>query len=1152
VRTLWEAEGRTLRDLVATTHGNAQGEVLFRLGEWERDSADRVRRDMESGVTSDATGEADIRRHLDASEAALLQAQRLAATDRVPQVLFALGDVRRSRGNAAGAAEPFSALVKSFPRHPLAVDAAIALGDDAFDAGHLADAINRYHFADVHAPGAGARAYARYKLAWCRLNLEEYGNARKLLLDVVALARTDARRLSLADEARRDFVLALARDPTVTASDAQASIVRLGLPPDRTRRYEEGYASIIAGAGRDAEATQVLASLEDGAPAGEAASIFTAELDIAVRQRDLPGSVLAGRKLSDALSVASRAPATSGGSKPAVPAAAGEAAEHALRVAAVTLHGEGRARGDARLLSGALQLYDDYFQVFDSAAAAYELHHHAGELFTLLHKPALAERHYTAAVERDLVRLSKHEAPGKWLEASALGAVNAALDAMPAASNPPRASGSAEEDVNRPPPPVTPLTPPEQILVAASDRYLRALPGGVQAIDIAYQRALVLYRHNRFREAEPVLRAIALDHPEHPAASFAAELSLDALRLQGQYEPLADLAVEFQGRRPLATKLGSELQDVHESALLAAAAREGARGHEREASRRYLDFAARFPASRKLDRALYNAAAALTVEGRLSEAIHARDRLLRDLPHSPLLSRAREQQLADLLRLGRFSDAERLASQIAGAGGPAAADRLHDAVAIAEAAGDLRAADMLREKYIREHAHGPDAMDYAIALADRARGCTAQEQAARRSVSIASDAAWRAVALDRLALREQKCQHEGAARMHAAEVVALSARISPRRADALDATADAARLLTLDEGTKYRKIPLAPPYERTLPKKLSALKSYDDHLAKVVARGRASAAICALVDSGSAYGDLAHDLSRARPPRSLTASQRDLFRETLAEKSQPLFDHARQTLMEAITRAREAGISPPCLSDARHELAALWPERFGPREEAVARLEAATQTLSLGPVEVLSRAPDAPAAWLVAGRAEILARHPQAAVVLADRVQRQDFLYPQAVELKAQAFDAMGQTDAALALWQELAHEYPDRPLAHQTLADRAIANGDFEAARAHLLALRAQDARNADVALNLGVVLHALGDVAGAEKAWREAKAMAPGRIELSLDLGLLLCGDAGRPAEGIVSLEQFERAGGHAPDGKGFEAAMAACKALAKGAQP
>ena len=1136
---LWADEGLTLRELAATTHGPSKADTLLRLGEWERQSALKVRESEEHGDLSDDDGQALVEKHLQAAEVALSGAIPIAADDRLPQVLFSLGDLRRFRGDGKGAHDPLARLIREFPGNALAVDASVALGDDAFDAGKLAEAMSRYTFASDMAPTPGSKAYARYKLAWCHLNLDEYPRARELFHEVIDLATQSGKVLSLADEARRDLVVALARDADIPAAAAQAEIHGLALPADRERRYAEGYAKLIAGAGRDAEADRVFASLAPGATGADAARLFTAQLEIATRRRDLKAAAEIAAQLANTIHVLHAASDDALGS-----------AERALRVAAVTLHGEGRAANDARVLKAAMSLYDSYFVAFENASEAYELHHHAGELLLALKEPALAERHYTAAVERDLTLLGAGKPPGKWLDSSAQGAVTAAQEAMPAFKPPPREALPTDEDVQRAPPHPTHVSAPEAIFVAACERYLKALPHGSQATEVMYQRALVLYRHDDLAPAEAAFRRVAMEDPGSEPAQFAAQLAMDALRRLGKYDELAALTEEFATRGPLEQKLGSELGNVREAALLAAAAREAKQGNIATAAERYVQFAKTYPHSPRLDRALYNGAAAFAAQGLLDDAISLRARILSDLSGSPLAARARERQLSDLLSLGRFGDAAHLsAAMVDDDKGTGAEARLHDAVALAEAAGDVRGADALRAKYLKLHPRGPNAMAFALALADRARGCGA-ETALRAALAHAPDSAARAVVLSRLARVESRCHHQDEAHRHAVEAAAT--RVGKSRADALDASADGALLALAPAVSDYRKLPLQEPYQRTLPRKLAALKDLDAKLAKVIARGRAGAAVCALVESGLAYGDLAQGLSHARAPHGFNAEQRELFKEQLADKSQPLFDRAKTTLMEAITRAREAGVVPGCLNDARKTLASLWPERFGTRQEAIVALGPGIETASLSAAKILAKAPDAPAAWLMAGQAELAAGHPQAALVLAGRIVPHDPLEPWSLEVKARALDLLHQEDAALAVWLRLAHDYPDRPIARRVLADRALASRDLEAARDHLLSLSKTDANDVGVALNLGVVLRGLGDVKGAEQATRSAEKLAPSRLEASLNLGLLLCNEGGRPDEGIEALRTFRDKGGRPPDGHGFAAAMAACEALAKGRHP
>ncbi len=1171
VARLFAAEGATLQELVSTTRGDDQAEALLRLGAWNRSAAERLRQ-ADGG---DDAGDARIDARLDAADAAFTKALPLASTARQPELLFELGDLRRSRKRMEAAAQPLTELVAKWPNDPLAVSAATALGDDAFDANRLALAVRDYQFARAHARDAGARAYASFKLAWCDLNLEEYAAARSLFAEVIALgAEKGGKALALGEEARRDLVLALARDGSVPASTARARIGELA-SGDRGRRYLEAYARLISGAGRDPEAASLLASLEPGAKAADLAGILTTELQIATRRRDLPTLVRVATRLADTCEVLGH-----------VPKAVRDAGELALRVAAVTIHGEGRAANDPARLRAALSLYRAYFRAFDSYPDAYDLHHHAGELLMSLHRPAEAERQYTAAVAIDLARLAHHRKPGKWLADSAHGAVFAAQDAMQAASSARPAAGGAEglpvrhpvrlatrnrarhaapravrEKTDQSDPTdrsdrtlaasanPTPLAAPEAVFVGACDRYLRALPHGPDAVQVAYQRALVFYRHRRFAEAFPALSALALDHPADPTATFAARLALDSLRQRQRYADLAKLAARFEAQPKLAAAMSEELDRTRQAALLANAEQATAHDDDALAAARYLAFARAFPRSPKLDLALFNAAAALTRAGELDRAVLVRARLLAELPRSPLVRRARQRQLDDLVLLGRFAQAERLALALAEkAKGREETARLHDAIVFAEAAGRRTEADALREKYLREHRWGADATAHAMQLAEHARGgCWGRERAWTKALGFARTLADRARLLDRLARVEDRCRSASAKR-HAAEAAWLSRKVGKDDGAALDASADAALLLVKPLVEAYAKAPLRPPYQRTIPRKLALLARADRQLARVVQRGRAAPAACALVQSGLLYANFAQALSNVRAPRGYTRAERTIFEDALAKKAQPLDDRAVTTLQAAFARARDAGVEPACVRAALPTLARLRPELYGQRADSEVKLAPPVRAPAVGAEAILARAPDAPDAWLIAAESFLAEGRPAAALLVAGKIDRADPLYANAAEVEARALDALGKHDEATAAWFALARAYPARPLAHRVLADRLLALRDFAGAEAELSALHAASPDDSDVAVDLAVTERALGQPEAAEKLLRAVLARAPGRLDASLDLGLLLCADAGKPSEGFQSLETFTSHGGRAPDAARYQAAFAACQALAK----
>jgi len=1115
---LWHAEGETLRALVETATGADRGEALLRLGEWEREAADRIAR--ASGETPQGDG---LR---DAADAHLSEAARQAASEFVPRALYALGDLRRARGRAKDAAGPLAELVRRFPDDALAADAALALGDDAFDAGSLAAAADRYRFA-ARAGNGRVEAWARYKLAWCHLNLEDHEQARAEFSRVVALSQEGRASFALADDARRDLVLALARDPSVRAADA-ADRLRSVAAPGRSSPLVEAYARIIADSGRDAEASRLLHALLPAAPPAGALRMLSLQVEIALRRRDGPSAVDAARAIAS-LAAEHRDLDASG-------------AERAVRTAAVTLHAEGRAARRTGQLETALALYRAWFEAFSSSEAAYELHHHAGELLASLSRSAEAEREYTAAAEQDLARLSRGDAPGKWMAASARGAVEAALAAVGPVSD---AGPASDEESDRPSPEPRAAQGAELRLLEACDRFLRLLPSDPGAPAVAYQRAGVLYRHGMLEQAAAAFRTVATGSTSEVSIA-SARLALDALRQLGRFDDLAALASELAALPAAARPPAAELIRVREGALLAAAARESAQGNHLEAARRYRDFVERFPASARLDRALYNGAAALDAAWRPAEAVALRARLLEHLPRSPLAARAKERQWADLVALGRFAEARRLLAPEEAARD---ADRLHEAIVVSEAAGDRRGADALRELYLSRHPRGPDAMAHALRLVDHAAGCASARRAAEKLVALARDPAWHAVALVRSAREDVRCGDKAAAQEKARRAARLASAIPASRPDGLDALAEAALLRTDPILERYRALALGEPWQRTLPRKIAALDEAERQLAAVVSTGRAAPAVCALVRSGDAWADLARALGAARAPRGLTAGQRELFLEDLSAKAQPLFDRAKTALATAVARAREAAVAPRCLDEAVTALARLDPGRWSVPAGAVATLTPAMASPGMRAAEVLARAPDAPAAWLLAAQAELAAGRPEAALVLAARISDDDPNAPAAAELRARALDAPDRRDAALALWTRLAQEHPERPLAHRVLADARLARRDFEGARERLETLRCLEPEASDAALDLGVALRGLGDAAGAEKALQAAASLAPASVEPLLNLGLLLCAEGGRPAEGMEMLDRFRERGGRAPDRRALDAATAACRALAGG---
>lgn len=1117
VDELWQAEGRALGRLVDVSQGAERADALLRLGLWGRQAATRL-----LAGSGDA---ARVEELLDRADGALADSLADLPVEHLPTALFALGDLRRARANEAGAREPLERLVENFPDHALALDASLALGDDAFEAGRLAQATERYRFVIERAPSNGDGAvWARYKLAWCRINTGEQAEARRLLFTVAD--RGDGR--ALVDEARRDFVLALARDVEIGPDAALAELSQLVEDEDRWRRYAKAWADLVAEAGRDEEAAETYARLIPRARIVDAGRMLASSLEIAVRRRDRQAVLSLGQTLADVAELQALAKDVK------------MQAERALRVAAVTLHGEARANADRQGLEDAATLYADYLRAFPDDPHAYELHHHAGELLLTLGLPALAERHYTAAVIEDMRRHAAGEPRGKWLAPSARGAVVAAEALLPSVD---AAGASVEGPVE--------LSAIDDRYLRACERYLDTLPDGESVADVALGHALLLYRRHHFERALAGLEPLALGDAHGDVASQAALAALDALRALGRWESLARFA-EALGRRPnVAQTLGTQLADVREAALLAAAEEQAKKGEHADAARRYLRVAAEYPKGTRVHIALYNAASSFAVDGELVRATDVRERLIATLDKGPLRDKALAQQLDNLVRIGRFEQAGEVAllwSQ--DLSGQMRAEKLSDAIVLLEAAGADKRANELRERYLKSGA-GPDALVHALALARSLRGCIPRMTAFRRAVRVAKSTAERVRALEATAREEERCEEGWWAEKHANEALTLGKSLSTQDADALDALGEAGLVVARRALRKASAHALRPPFERSIPKRFAALEAAEAELASVVARGRAVPAVCALVASGEGWAELAQALADVQAPRTFTEEQRDLFEQELRARAQPLAERAAQTLIEARAKAREAGVAPACLDATVTALERLRPEEFARRLERLPVFYKRSEPDTERPEDVLERAPDAPAAWLIAARRELARKRPRAALLLLERIAPDDALAQAVNALRHEAFVALGDGTRA----QAIAHDARVRtqaPWAYAREADAAVRQRDYRAlldALDHLEKLHPAHSLDASWVVARGVAARALGDTEKALALYRHALELDESSPDAHLALGLLLCTDANAQAQGLEHLRRFRSLRAEPPDAQALENVERACEALIQG---
>ncbi|HEY6907958.1 MAG TPA: tetratricopeptide repeat protein [Myxococcales bacterium] len=1095
-----------------------QAEVLGRLAAVLRGRglALGIRAQAEADQGDEAAAANDRRAAADArAEAVARYRERLKKfpdAPRTDEALFFLADTLQDSGRDQEAVAAARELTRRFPRSQWAPASHVFIGEHLFDQAKLDAALKEYRAA-AEVKDDEVYPYALYKAAWCRFNQSAFADAMKLLHRVVQVSEKsgDVNTVQLAREARRDYVLAYARIGKPEAARDEFARV-FGAGPGL--KMLEQYGKLLFDTGRDPEAQLVhrqLLALHGDNPA--AALDQTRLLMLAQRggkRRDL---LVEAQRLVDTFRRVRK------DDKDDSLDEANRRGEETLRNLAVQIHNEARKTHLDETWAAARALYGDYLALFPDAPDAYDLRYFYGELLYSRGFKAEAAEQYEEVVKHDLAART----PGRWLQKAAWSAVLSRNEAM--------LHGGAEEKDTGERRTQRALSKEEQSLAAACNLYLKALPDGPHAVEVAFKVGRLEYLSSQYDAASKHLSFIALNHPEHELAEYAANLVLDIENLRGNWKGVHAWALRFLGDRKL-TAHGSLLQDLRRIEEQSAYAMAEAVPQDAQKASALLAFVQAHPHGQLADKALFGAAAALSRAGQLDAALAARARVWKEQPQSPLVPRALLASASDLAAVGDLGEAASLLEKYAAGFQKEQAARkwraahppkktakkpeperpsfeeakaqvaLHDAAVLREARGELRQALNDRTLSLQLWKSPADRDEQLFAQAKLRAGLGEISRAAREMAGIARAAkqnpslqltAWREAA--RLFARVHE---SGNAQWSWTEAERAYRSLSQKAREslspvALAAAAEAHFALGQSGFESFRKQEIRQPLMATLNRKIALLQAVRKRAEETVAMRQAEPAVCALAQLGEAQMMLGQAIATSPYPPGLNAEQRKLYRDALAEKAQPLSVEARETLKSADARARDLGVNGPCA------------QRVGSLLEKLAAKAADRPKMSLARSPVL----DTPE--MVDGRA---VQGERARRLLEEALAAAKGLEPaQALE----KFQAVAQAepspatrfDLAVALdragrGQEAEQEYRAAAAAKGVLgyeaaaraASLAAARGDAEAARS---ALSLSDAALPGIVA--GRVLRAeleltLGNAVAAQAAAKSALAQAPSDV--------------------------------------------------------
>lgn len=868
--------------------------------------------------------------------------------ERMPDVLYSMGQAYWDRNDHKKALVVYRRLIKDFPKSQYIPDAWLAFGEFYFQ--HAPDEEKDVKKAlDAYIEAAKNEqsqifGYATYKQGWCYYNLTRFDKATEKFKEVILYSQVDAAKLGkrgigLAKEARKDYVLAYAQ--WGSGDKAPAEFKQVAEDAANLRQMLERLADIYYGDGKDRDAIITYQTLMKVAPESTKNPLYQGKIvKLASRIGEKRQVVGQARKLLDEYK---RVRNINAGLKEGDPKkdevtsdlrAADDLSDNTLRYLATTWHNEAKKTLQTETFEYSYELYGDYLDLFPERKEAYEMRFFYAELLFRLEKFEQAGEQY--------VKVYLVDKKGKWAEASAEEAVRSydeVVKDFDRANKGKAAAAPGDALKERPIPEV------KMKLLAACKNYVEAYPKGKIATEAEYKIARTFWEYNYFKESTPRFLQFVDRHPEHMKIAGndaglkerveartiqAANLTLDTYAQLDDHENINKTARLFLGYSYLTKNEDflKVLKEVIENSSFKLIQRYENEKQWEEAAKRYLAFTDEFPKSVYADKALANAAAMFTRAGSLDRAIKVRIRLVNDFKESPLVPDQMYAVAATYEQIVAYKDAAAWLEKFHEKYGkdPANKERARDALFNASiyrhGTGDTKQAVADRELYLKTYPDAKDAEDVSYSIA------TAWEESLnyKKAVEAYDDFAdkWRkknparALNAQYKALRLREKAKVGKTELEKAfRGVEIQSSQYKKSGKPLDDVGDPLALVAFKNADevleKYKALKIAKPdkpaeFKKTLEQKRKAKEAVDAAYLEVVKLKSAEWAVASLFRNGEATADLVKSILAVPPPKGLTDEQSNLFKSKLEEQTLPIEEAAANYMALCLDKSAEFAV----------------------------------------------------------------------------------------------------------------------------------------------------------------------------------------------------------------------------------------------------
>lgn len=629
--------------------------------------------------------------------------------ERMPDVLFALGQSYWSEGQYQEAIDVYGELIRNYKDSPLVSEAWIAFGEFYFNNKDVKRALKSYEKA---AEDKRSRVYgfALYKQAWCYYNLSDWKKALSKFKATVIYSQlskelSGENRIALGREAQKDFVRTYAHvgDPARAKFEFADLLGKDSCGDESCWNLLEMLAGLWFDEGYFDESASLYAQLIKMNPQNTKNPFFQSRIvDEVSRGGDKQRVVNEARRLVEVYeatrdSVAKlQDPQAQARAQSDVKEGA-ELAETTIRKLAQTWNQEAKKTRQPRTYEFAMTMYVDYLKLFPKSKYAYEMRFQLADLYYKLEKFDDAAREYEATVTAD--------PKGQYLVEAANDNILAVEEHVKDLKIPrPKANDQPQE-----------IHKEKMRLVLACDRYIQLVPPdkAEKLVAVKFKAAKIYYDYSHFEEAVKRFDDIVTHHPEAKEAEYAANLVIDTFNLKSDWRNVYDFATRYAKIEALTKdreKLSKDLQHYSEYAKfkLVQILEENVKKDNGDLSlvaKAYQDFYEEFPKSENADKALFNASVAWDRVGEKKLANKLREKLMREYKDSPLGAEVTYYIAKSYEEKTSYKKAAQLLAEFAKKypEDKRARDALYNASVFYSGVGDVKNGNKLREEYLEKY-----------------------------------------------------------------------------------------------------------------------------------------------------------------------------------------------------------------------------------------------------------------------------------------------------------------------------------------------------------------------------------------------------------------------------------------------------------------